>query len=179
MGEWNKNRLNKLLRYRLTPLALVCALGLSAGAQAETLAEGITPASDTARVPAAAKLRKDTVVAGISEPQGIFNPYLFTNGWDENVTDVIFSRLIGLDSRGKPEGRLAQSWQVSPDNLTYTIKLRPNLVYSDGSPLKADDIAFTLTLLHDPAYDGDTDITPAHIQGGAEYKTAPLPTSAA
>ncbi|WP_249927236.1 ABC transporter substrate-binding protein, partial [Escherichia coli] len=116
------------------------------------------------------KLRKDTVVAGISEPQGIFNPYLFTNGWDENVTDVIFSRLIGLDSQGKPEGRLAESWQVSPDNLTYTIKLRPNLVYSDGSPLKADDIAFTLTLLHDPAYDGDTDITPAHIQGGAEYK---------
>ncbi|MBH2581794.1 ABC transporter substrate-binding protein [Serratia marcescens] len=165
-----KNRLNKLLRYRLTPLALVCALGLSAGVQAETLAEGITPASDAARVPAAAKLRKDTVVAGISEPQGIFNPYLFTNGWDENVTDVIFSRLIGLDSQGKPEGRLAESWQVSPDNLTYTIKLRPNLVYSDGSPLKADDIAFTLTLLHDPAYDGDTDITPAHIQGGAEYK---------
>ncbi|HFZ4875315.1 TPA: ABC transporter substrate-binding protein [Serratia marcescens] len=165
-----KNKLNKLLRYRLTPLALICALGLSAGAQAETLAEGITPASDVSRVPAAAKLRKDTVVAGISEPQGIFNPYLFTNGWDENVTDVIFSRLIGLDSQGKPEGRLAESWQVSPDNLTYTIKLRPNLVYSDGSPLKADDIAFTLTLLHDPAYDGDTDITPAHIQGGAEYK---------
>ncbi|MGN8178594.1 ABC transporter substrate-binding protein [Serratia marcescens] len=158
------------MRYRLTPLALICALGLSAGAQAETLAEGITPASDVSRVPAAAKLRKDTVVAGISEPQGIFNPYLFTNGWDENVTDVIFSRLIGLDSQGKPEGRLAESWQVSPDNLTYTIKLRPNLVYSDGSPLKADDIAFTLTLLHDPAYDGDTDITPAHIQGGAEYK---------
>ena len=165
-----KNKLNKLLRYRLTPLALVCALGLSTAAQAETLAEGITPASDAARVPAAAKLRKDTVVAGISEPQGIFNPYLFTNGWDENVTDVIFSRLIGLDSQGKPEGRLAESWQVSPDNLTYTIKLRPNLVYSDGSPLKADDIAFTLTLLHDPAYDGDTDITPAHIQGGAVYK---------
>ena len=104
MGEWNKNRLNKLLRYRLTPLALVCALGLSAGAQAETLAEGTTPASDAARVPAAAKLRKDTVVAGISEPQGIFNPYLFTNGWDENVTDVIFSRLIGPTAGANRKG---------------------------------------------------------------------------
>lgn len=99
-----KNRLNKLLRYRLTPLALVCALGLSAGAQAETLAEGTTPASDAARVPAAAKLRKDTVVAGISEPQGIFNPYLFTNGWDENVTDVIFSRLIGPTAGANRKG---------------------------------------------------------------------------
>ena len=113
MGEWNKNRLNKLLRYRLTPLALVCALGLSAGAQAETLAEGTTPASDAARVPAAAKLRKDTVVAGISEPQGIFNPYLFTNGWDENVTDVIFSRLIGWTAGANRKGA-AQSRRSAP-----------------------------------------------------------------
>ncbi|CAI0710242.1 Oligopeptide-binding protein AppA precursor [Serratia entomophila] len=165
-----KNNINKLLQNRLAPLALACALGMAFGAQAQTLAEGITPAADAGLVPAAAKLRKDTVVAGILEPQGIFNPYLFTNGWDENVTDVIFSRLIGLDSQGKPVGRLAESWQVSPDNLTYTIKLRSNLVYSDGSPLKAEDIAFTLTLLHDPAYDGETDITPAHIQGGDAYK---------
>lgn len=177
-GQWVskiKNNINRLLQKRLVPLALASAIGLSFSAQAETLAEGITPASDAGLVPAAAKLRKDTVVAGILEPQGNFNPYLFTNGWDENVTDVIFTRLIGLDSEGKPVARLAESWQVSADNLVYTIKLRPNLVYSDGSPIKAEDIAFTLTLLHDPAYDGDTDIAPAHIQGGAEYKNGTAP----
>ncbi|MDT3249981.1 ABC transporter substrate-binding protein [Serratia sp. root2] len=171
-----KNKINKLLQKRLTPLALACALGLTFSAQAEPLAEGITPATDASQVPAAAKLRKDTVVAGILEPQGNFNPYLFTNGWDENVTDVIFTRLIGLDSQGKPVAKLAESWQISPDNLVYTLKLRPNLVYSDGSPIKAEDIAFTLTLLHDPAYDGDTDIAPAHIQGGAEYKNGTAPS---
>ncbi|SUI35095.1 ABC-type oligopeptide transport system, periplasmic component [Serratia grimesii] len=120
-----KNKINRLLQKRLVPLALVTAISLSCSAQAETLAEGITPASDASLVPNAAKLRKDTVVAGILEPQGNFNPYLFTNGWDENVTDVIFTRLIGLDSEGKPVARLAQSWQVSPDNRVYTIKLRP------------------------------------------------------
>jgi len=172
-GQWVsriKNKINKLLQKRLAPLAIACAVGLAFSAQAESLTEGITPATDASQVPAAAKLRKDTVVAGILEPQGNFNPYLFTNGWDENVTDVIFTRLIGLDSQGKPVARLAESWQISPDNRVYTLKLRPNLVYSDGSPIKAEDIAFTLTLLHDPAYDGDTDIAPAHIQGGAEYK---------
>lgn len=66
----------------------------SASLADETLKEGITPATDVSQIPAAAKLRKDTVVAGISEPQGIFNPYFFVNGWDENVTNVIFSRLI-------------------------------------------------------------------------------------
>ncbi|WP_370576128.1 ABC transporter substrate-binding protein [Serratia sp. PAMC26656] len=160
----------------MAPLAIACALGLAFSAQAELLTEGITPATDASQVPAAAKLRKDTVVAGILEPQGNFNPYLFTNGWDENVTDVIFTRLIGLDSQGKPVARLAESWQISPDNRVYTLKLRANLVYSDGSPMKAEDIAFTLTLLHDPAYDGDTDIAPAHIQGGAEYKNGTAPS---
>jgi peptide/nickel transport system substrate-binding protein len=65
------------------------------------------------------------VVAGISEPQGIFNPYFFVNGWDENVTNVIFSRLIDWDSHGKLVPGLAESWTVSPDNKVYTIKLRP------------------------------------------------------
>jgi ABC-type transport system substrate-binding protein len=59
---------------------------------------------------------------------------------------------------------------VSADNKVYTIKLRPNLTFSDGSPLTAEDVAFTLTVLLDPKYDGDTDITLANIAGGAEYK---------
>lgn len=136
----------------------------------DVLKEGITPATDASQLPSAAKLRQDTVVAGISEPQGIFNPYFFVNGWDENVTNVIFSRLIDWDSQGKLVPGLAESWTVSPDGKTYTIKLRPNLAFSDGSPLTAEDVAFTLTLLHDPKYDGDTDITLANIEGGADYK---------
>ncbi len=136
----------------------------------EILREGVTPATDASQIPAAAEQRKDTVVAGISEPQGIFNPYFFVNGWDENVTNVIFSRLIDWDSQGKLVPGLAAGWTVSPDNKVYTIKLRPNLTFSDGSPLTAADVAFTLTVLYDPHYDGDTDITLANIAGGAGYK---------
>ncbi|MFS7223464.1 ABC transporter substrate-binding protein [Rahnella inusitata] len=136
----------------------------------DVLKEGITPATDASQVPASAKLRTDTVIAGISEPQGIFNPYFFVNGWDENVTNVIFARLVDWDSQGKLVPGLAESWTVSPDGKTYTIKLRPNLKFSDGSPLTAEDVAFTLTVLYDPKYDGDTDITLAHISGGDDYK---------
>lgn len=136
----------------------------------DMLKEGFTPATDVSQIPATAKLRKDTIVAGISEPQGIFNPYFFVNGWDENVTNVIFSRLIDWDSHGNLVPGLAESWTVSPDKKVYTIKLRHDLTFSDGSPLTAKDVAFTLTLLFDPKYDGDTDITLANIVGGAEYK---------
>lgn len=150
---------------------LASAVMLSSFAFADdVLKEGITPATDASQVPAAAKLRTDTVIAGISEPQGIFNPYFFVNGWDENVTNVIFARLIDWDSQGKLVPGLAESWTVSSDGKTYTIKLRHDLKFSDGSPLTAEDVAFTLTVLYDPKYDGDTDITLAHITGGDDYK---------
>lgn len=159
---------------RFTPLklALLCGslLFSSLAGADDLLKEGITPATDASQIPAAAKLRKDTVVAGISEPQGIFNPYFFVNGWDENVTNVIFARLIDLDSHGESIPGLAESWKVSEDGKTYTIKLRPNLTFSDRSPLTAEDVAFTLTVLYDPKYDGDTDISLAHIVGGDDYK---------
>ncbi|AVW76526.1 ABC transporter substrate-binding protein [Klebsiella pneumoniae] len=172
------SRLQQGLKTRQTRFALALKVALLGGvvafssvAHAEViLKEGITPATDASQIPASAKLRTDTVVAGISEPQGIFNPYFFVNGWDENVTNVIFSRLIDWDSQGKLVPGLAESWTVSPDNKVYTIKLRPGLTFSDGSPLTAEDVAFTLTVLLDPSYDGDTDITLANIAGGADYK---------
>ena len=172
------SRLQQGLKTRQTRFALALKVALLGGvvafssvAHAEVLLkEGITPATDASQIPASAKLRTDTVVAGISEPQGIFNPYFFVNGRDENVTNVIFSRLIDWDSQGKLVPGLAESWTVSPDNKVYTIKLRPGLTFSDGSPLTAEDVAFTLTVLLDPSYDGDTDITLANIAGGADYK---------
>lgn len=152
-------------------LLLGSALLLPALAGAdEILKEGVTPAADPSQVPAAAKLRRDTVIAGITEPQGIFNPYFFSNGWDENVTNVIFSRLIDWDSRGNLVPGLAESWSISPDGKTYTIKLRPHLTFSDGSPLTAQDMAFTLTVQLDPKYDGPYDLSLVHIAGGEDYK---------
>lgn len=126
------SRLQQGLKTRQTRFATALKVALLGGvvafssvAHAEViLKEGITPASDANQIPTSAKLRTDTVVAGISEPQGIFNPYFFVNGWDENVTNVIFSRLIDWDSQGKLVPGLAESWTVSPDSKVYTIKLR-------------------------------------------------------
>ena len=39
---------------------------------------------------------------------------------------------------------LAESWEVSDDGLTVTYTLRDGLVWSDGTPLTADDIAYTV-----------------------------------
>jgi peptide/nickel transport system substrate-binding protein len=48
------------------------------------------------------------------------------------------------------EPALAESYQHSADGRTWTFKLRPGLKWSDGQPLTADDITFTLDLIYDP-----------------------------
>jgi len=128
-------------------------------------------AADPSKSPDTANNRTDTFVANISEPGGVFVPYFYDNGWDENAILPIFSRLVAIDDKGNPVPDLAEKWEISPDNLTYTYHLRQNLKFSDGSPLTADDVAFTLTLLDDPKYtSGVIDISTAGIKGADEYK---------
>ena len=69
-----------------------------------------------------------------------------TNG---NTTDLICSwpmleSLFTLDSEGKIVCHLAESYEADPDALTYTIKLRDNIYFSDGSKLNAETAKWNL-----------------------------------
>ena len=48
------------------------------------------------------------------------------------------------------EPSLAQRWKVSPDGKTYTFHLRPNLKFSNGQPVTAEDVAWSLNHFGDP-----------------------------
>ncbi|MGR4032306.1 ABC transporter substrate-binding protein, partial [Bacillus sp. ZZQ-131] len=97
------------------------------------------PATDKKKSPEKANQRKDTFITAISKPGGVFLPYFQDNGWDGNVTSVIFASLVTTDKQSKPVPDLAEKWDISADQLTYTFHLRKNLKFSDGSPLTADD----------------------------------------
>src|SRR6266496_4101404 len=64
-----------------------------------------------------------------------------------------YSTLLKFDPANYPEvvGDLAQSWNVSPDRLTYTFKLRPNVFFHDGSRLAAADVKASYErIIHPP-----------------------------
>lgn len=128
-------------------------------------------AKDLSKNPEIAKKRTDTIVMQMGKPGGVLLPNFMTNGWDGNAVQPIFSTLVTSDAGGNPIADLAKSWDISKDNLTYTFHLRDNLKFEDGSPLTADDVAFTLTLFNDPAYTvGDADFTTINIKGAKEYQ---------
>ncbi len=66
---------------------------------------------------------------------------------DRDVDRLIFSSLFKFDSRGLPVGDLVSSWDISSDGTRYTVNLRENAVWHDGTPLTSQDVLYTVSLL--------------------------------
>ena len=65
-----------------------------------------------------------------------------TNIW---IFNLVVDSLVRVSDDGKTiEPNLAESWTISEDNLTYTFKLVPGVTFSDGTPVTAEDWAWSL-----------------------------------
>lgn len=135
----------------------------------EPVSEGVIEATDMSLNPDLAKQRADTVVVGMTAPKGVFNPLFRQTVYDDYVARTIFDTLLIVEKDGTYTENLAESVDVSADGLKYTFHLKPGVTYSDGTPVTAKDFAFVLKVLHDPAYDGETDALAFNIAGGRDY----------
>ena len=64
-----------------------------------------------------------------------------------------YSTLLKFDTANYPQvvGDLAESWSVSPDRRTYIFKLRPNVLFHDGSKLTSADVKASYErIIHPP-----------------------------
>jgi peptide/nickel transport system substrate-binding protein len=87
--------------------------------------------------------------AAISDPK-TFNFWAAAEQSSYAAAGPLLDTLISRNSYTQEwEGRLADLPKVSADNLTFTFTLKPNLKWSDGAPLTADDVIFTLDVLYD------------------------------
>ena len=59
------------------------------------------------------------------------------------VLENVYDTLVEPDANLEMRPALAESWDVSPDQLTWTFHLRRGVTFHDGSPLTADDVVFT------------------------------------
>lgn len=58
----------------------------------------------------------------------------------------LYDHIVGADPDGKLDPRygIAASWESSPDLLTWTFQLKEGIKFSNGSPVTAEDVAFTI-----------------------------------
>ncbi|MFA6295034.1 MAG: ABC transporter substrate-binding protein [Candidatus Paceibacterota bacterium] len=78
------------------------------------------------------------------------NPILAITDVDRDMSALIYSGLMKYSGNDLVPD-LAKSYKISDDGLTYTFVLRENLRFHDGESLTAEDIAFTVQKIQDPA----------------------------
>ena len=79
-----------------------------------------------------------------------FNLWVAGDATSGDAVGQLYSALIERNSYTLEwEGALAELPKVSADGLTWTFKLKPNLKWSDGAPISADDVIFTLDVIYD------------------------------
>jgi oligopeptide transport system substrate-binding protein len=70
---------------------------------------------------------------------------------ETTIMSDLFVGLTALDAEAKAIPGCAQSWTISPDGRSYRFTLRPNLRWSDGTPLTATDFEYSLRRALAPA----------------------------
>ena len=104
---------------------------------------------DSAPPPAAA--RGGQIVASIRGEPRTFNRYVAADQASEVLSLLLQARLVRINrSTFELEPWLAEKWESSPDGRTHTIHLRPGLTWSDGMPLTAEDVLFSMRAVYDP-----------------------------
>src|SRR5215207_4193172 len=92
----------------------------------------------TSHAPALAQ--EKTVIRSI--PIGnlrVLDPIWTTAYITRNHAYMVWDTLFALDADNKPQPQMVDTWEVSPDKLTYTFKLRDGLKWHDGPPVTAKD----------------------------------------
>ena len=95
-----------------------------------------------AAAPLAIAQDADTVVVGTDVDAGTLDPRLTRDTTASRTADLIYAGLVHITPALEPVPDLAESWD-NPDPQTFIFKLRPDLTFSDGSPLTAEDVVFT------------------------------------
>ena len=85
-----------------------------------------------------------------------FDPALAPDFFSASAIENVFTGLVQLGDDLKVHTQLASSYQVSADNLTYTFTLRPNLKFSDGTPLTSADVVYSMDRALQPATQSGT-----------------------
>ncbi len=67
------------------------------------------------------------------------------------VLELLYGGLVRLDGNLDIVPDLAESWVISEDGLVYTFTLRENILFSDGTPITAQDVVWSLNHAVDPA----------------------------
>ena len=175
-------------------LASAAALSVSVlagcgGAASDATSESTSTATAEASNTAASD---GTLVLAETGFEGKFSPFFASSASDQDVIDLTQLGLLGADRKGEMilngiEGETREYngtdytyhgpadcvvTENADGTVTYDIKLREDLKFSDGEPVTIDDVIFSMYVFLDPTYDGSVTMYSTPIVGLEEYRNS-------
>ena len=167
-------------------LSLLAGCGGAASSSAATSGESSSTATATATT------ADGTIVLAETGFEGKFSPFFAASASDQDVIDLTQLGLLGSDRKGEMvlngiEGETREyngteyTYRGTSDctvtenadgTVTYDIKLRDDLKFSDGEPVTIDDVIFSMYVYLDPTYDGSVTMYSTPIVGLEEYRNS-------
>ena len=162
-------------------LALVLCLALFAGCGSKQTASG----SDTP------ESGEKPLVVGYSNFSSKFSPFFSETAYDQDVWAMTSVNLLETDRQGAivEKGKTGETRPYNGTDYTYNgiadltitenadgtiaydFDLRDDVLFSDGEKLTADDVIFSMYVLSDPTYDGNSTFFALPIAGMEEYRS--------
>ena len=180
-------------------IALASAAALSVGmlagcgGAASSAATASGESTSTATAEASTTAASDgTLVLAETGFESKFSPFFAASAADNDVIDLTQIALLGADRKGEMvlngiEGETREYngtdytyhgpadcvvTENADGTVTYDIKLREDLKFSDGEPVTIDDVIFSMYVFLDPTYDGSVTMYSTPIVGLEEYRNS-------
>jgi peptide/nickel transport system substrate-binding protein len=111
---------------------------------------GATPAAAQEEPKKGGTLRIGQQILDINDPR--------TYDWPQksNVARQFCEPLVRWEPDGSFSPSLLESWEVSDDAKTYTLKVRQDAVWTNGDPFTADDVIFNIRRMADSTAEGNS-----------------------
>lgn len=94
--------------------------------------------------------RGGSISEGVVGAPRFINPVLAFSDTDLDMVSLVYSGLMRKDNEGNLVPDLAKEYTVSKDGLIYDFILKDKIYFSDGKPVTADDIIFTINEIKNP-----------------------------
>lgn len=142
-------RSNKKLKAGFLPtlLVLVSMLVVACGSTGNG---GTTPTPGThAHAPASQQVFISGAEIGTADILS-FDPALAPDAFSAYAIDNVFTGMVQLNDKLEVQCELCSTYSVGSDGVTWTFKLKSNLMFSDGTPLTSADVVYSMDRALDP-----------------------------
>ena len=90
---------------------------------------------------------------------------IVSDGTSYTIIENTMEGLTQFDKDSNVIPAIAESWDVSPDGLSYTFHIREDAKWSNGEPVRAQDFVFAWRRLADPKTGSETQFLMADTSG--------------